>query len=96
MTNILGLEERIKKLEEMQKETTTINKNRSQNGQVKYITIVCNIVAELFGGVIAAFILNNIYIHFFGKNTLVFALLLIFCSIAGLYNVIKIFLRNKQ
>ena len=51
--------------------------------------IIGNIMAELGGGIITAFILNGIYAHFFGKNVLVFTLLLIFCSIAGLYNIVK-------
>ena len=51
--------------------------------------IIGNIIAELVGGIITAFILNGIYAHFFGKNVLVLTLLLIICSIAGLYNMVK-------
>ena len=88
------------KLKELESEILSfkeqeINKtNRQENNKQKNISIVYNITAELFGGVITAFILNKIYTHFFEKNTLVFAILLFLCSVAGLYNVIKIFLKK--
>ena len=51
--------------------------------------IIGNVIAELVGGIITAFILNGIYNHFFGKNVVVLTLLLIICAIAGLYNMVK-------
>lgn len=61
-----------------------------------YLSLVYNIFADLLGGVITAFILNKIYSHFFGKNNLVFALLLLCCVIAGLYNTIRILMKQKH
>ena len=65
------------------------NKNIENKNINPKTFIIGNIIAELGGGIITAFILNGIYVHFFGKNVLVFTLLLIFCSIAGLYNIVK-------
>ncbi len=61
------------------------------------IAIIFNIFCDILGGVITAFILNKLYQQFFGKNILVFALLLVFCIAGGFYNSIRIFLKkNKQ
>ena len=67
-----------------------VNDKNATNKNVNTKTfIIGNIIAELGGSIITAFILNGIYTHFFGKNVLVFVLLLIFCSVAGLYNMVK-------
>jgi len=88
---ISTLENKIKTFEEQQKQAKKHNTSKSKTN----ISIIYNIIAELAGGVITAFILNKIYVNFFGKNKLVFALLLLLCSMAGLYNVIKILLKGK-
>lgn len=86
-SNIEQLQEEIKTFEEKQ------NITQKQNYSQKHpnIAMVYNIFADLLGGIITAFILNKIYCYFFSKNNLVFALLLIICSIAGLYNTIRYF-----
>ena len=69
-------------------------KNIKTSSQNKNFALVYNVFADLLAGVITAFILNKIYVYFFGKNTIVFALLLMFCIMAGLYNTIKFFIKK--
>ena len=61
-----------------------------------HLAFVYNIFADLLGGVITAFILNKIYCHFFEKNNLVFAILLLCCVIAGLYNTIRVLMKKDK
>ena len=86
-SNIEQLQEEIKNFEEKQ----NITQKPSYSQKHPNIAMVYNIFADLLGGVITAFILNRIYCYFFPKNNLVFALLLILCSIAGLYNTMRYF-----
>ena len=88
----------VEKIRELENEILSFKEKNGKNKDKKYTnntqknaSIVYSITAELFGGVITAFILNKLYTCFFGKSVLVFALLLFFCSIAGLYNLIKIY-----
>ena len=69
-------------------------KNIKTSSKNKNFALVYNVFADLLAGVITAFILNKIYVYFFGKNTVVFALLLMFCIMAGLYNTIKFFIKK--
>ncbi len=88
--NIKSLQEQIETFKQKNKKSnitkTTIEK--------KNLMIVYNVVADLAGGIITAFILNKIYSYFFVKNVAIFALLLIFCSIAGLYNAMRLYIRK--
>lgn len=86
------LELKIKNFEEQQIE----KKHKTYLQKHQNINIVYNVFADLLGGIITAFILNNIYKHFFEKNDLVFALLLIICSIAGLYNTMRYFFKKNN
>lgn len=79
------LQDEIKKFKEEIEPKKAVGKKKN-NG----VTFVFNIFADILGGVITAFILNHIYSHFFGKNALVFAVLLLLCTTAGLYNAIRL------
>ena len=84
------------------KQEITEFEDKQQNNEQSYtqkhpnLAIVYNIFADLLGGVITAFILNKIYVYFFGKNNLVFTMLLIICIIAGLYNTIRYFWKKNN
>lgn len=84
------LQEKINKIKENQ-----LQKNQQNNNSFSNIKLMYSISVDLFSGIITAFILNKIYTFFFQKNTAVFFLLLITCSIAGLYNTIKFIKREK-
>ena len=85
--NISNLADEIKTY--IEKENKQQAKTLLKNPKNPSIAIAYNIFADILGGVITAFILNSIYCKFFAKNNLVFALLLIFCIMAGLYGAIK-------
>ena len=61
----------------------------------KYFSIVYNVFADLLGATITAFILYKIFCHFFDKNVLVLAILLLCCLIAGLYNSLRLLYKKK-
>ena len=61
----------------------------------KYFSIVYNMFADLRGATITAFILYKIFCHFFDKNVLVLAILLLCCLIAGLYNSLRLLYKKK-
>ena len=61
----------------------------------KYFSIVYNVFADLLGATITAFILYKIFCHFFDKNVLVLAILLLCCMIAGLYNSLRLLYKKK-
>lgn len=88
-TDIADLQAEIKQFQNRQNK-----KNVKVFSQNKNFALVYNVFADLLSGVITAFILNKIYVYFFGKNTLIFALLLICCIMAGLYNTIKFFIKK--
>ena len=88
--SVESIEKRIEEFENKNSLNKVITKKSSN------LSIVYNIVADLSAGIITAFILNKIYTNFFGKNNLVFAVLLLFCSIAGLYNTMKFFLKKMK
>ena len=82
---IKDLQDEIKKFKEEIEPKKAVSKPKKSG-----MTFVFNIFADILGGVITAFILNHIYSHFFGKNALVFAILLLLCTTAGLYNAIRL------
>ena len=88
--NIENLKQQIEKFKQKQKNSNTI----ATNVKNKNLAIVYNVVADLIGGIITAFILNKIYSYFFCKNTFIFALLLLICSIAGLYNTMRLYIKK--
>ena len=95
------LQEKITNLsKEIKEYIKTENKKKEQtllkNPKNPSIAIAYNIFADILGGVITAFILNNIYCKFFPKNNLVFALLLIFCIMAGLYSAIRVLMKQTK
>lgn len=61
----------------------------------KYFSIVYNVFADLLGATITALILYKIFCHFFDKNVLVLAILLLCCLIAGLYNSLRLLYKKK-
>ena len=61
----------------------------------KYFSIIYNVFADLLGATITAFILYKIFCHFFDKNVLVLAILLLCCMIAGLYNSLRLLYKKK-
>ena len=85
--NLNNLKQKIENFKDEQKNK---DKQTSVNRQSNF-AIIYRVFADLLAGVIVAFILNNIYIYFFEKNTIVFILLLTFCITGGLYNTIKFF-----
>ena len=88
-TDIADLQVEIKQFKNRQNK-----KNIKPSSKNKNFALVYNVFADLLAGVITAFILNKIYVYFFGKNTVVFALLLTFCIMAGLYNTIRFFIKK--
>ena len=88
-TDIADLQTEIKQFQNRQNK-----KNIKPSSKNKNFALVYNVFADLLAGVITAFILNKIYVYFFGKNTVVLALLLMFCVMAGLYNTIKFFIKK--
>lgn len=88
------LSKKIENFSKQQKEEN--NKIGLKSPKNPHLAFVYNIFADLLGGVITAFILNKIYCHFFEKNNLVFAILLLCCVIAGLYNTIRILMKKGK
>ena len=72
------------------KQMPKINPKTSKN-----ISFIYGAFADISAGILTAFILYNIYQHFFSKNTMVFAILLIFCILGGFYGTIKTFIGKK-
>ena len=85
-----------KKIIDFQKKYNQTNEKSTFSKKHQNLSLVLNVFADLSAGVITAFILNRIYIYFFGKNTSVLALLLIFCTSAGLYNTVKYFYKTNS
>ncbi len=88
-SNVDSVENKIKNFKEKQNKKKQILNNNDSN-----ISYMYNICADLFAGVLTAFILNKIYTFFFQKNIAVFFLLLLLCTIAGLYNAIRMNKKN--
>ena len=86
-----NLTRKIKSFEDKKiKEQTILKEPKNKN-----IALIYNIFADLLGGVLTAFILYKfVYCNFFGKNNLVFVILLICCSMAGLYNTIRLMIKK--
>ena len=89
-SRIEDLENDIERFQEQQNINNKVV--RKTNNSFSFIyTIFCDIL----GGVIVSFILYKMYKHFFGKNVIVFSILLFGCIIGGLYNSIKLFIKHK-
>lgn len=90
-------------IEKLQQELQKFKQNSDNKGKSvlkapknKNIATVYSIFCDILGGIITAFILNQLYEKLFGKNKLVFALLLIFCIAGAFYNSVRIFLKNNN
>lgn len=62
----------------------------------KNLALVYTFFCDILGGVLTAFILNNIYKYFFGQNRLVFVVLIIFCIIGSFYGYFKTLMRKDN
>ena len=98
-----SIQEKNREIDDLRKKITDFQQKYNQSHRKsafsqkhQNLALVLNVFADLLAGIITAFILNRIYTYFFGKNTLVFALLLIFCTSAGLYNTIKYFYKTNS
>ena len=85
-----------KQIDQFEQKYISNNNAKSKTKPQSHMSYIYNAFAELLGGILTAFVLNKIYVSFFGKNTLVLALLLIMCSLAGLYNFIRYFLLQQN
>ena len=95
-SKINNLEEKLKTFEkkikvEKQKQKDIFNSRAHQK-----ISLFFNVIADISGGVITSFILYHLYSKYFHPSKLVFAFLLIICSITGLYMSITAIIKKEQ
>ena len=83
-------------LEFKQKITSKQQPHKPHIAKNKNMTFIYGFFADILAGVITAFVLYNIYQHFFSKNVAVLTILLIGCIAGGFYGTIKTFINTRQ
>ena len=95
-SKINNLEEKLKNFETKLKAEKQQQKDIFNSRTHPKISLFFNVIADISGGVITSFILYHLYSRYFHPSKLVFALLLVSCSISGLYMSIMSIIRKDS